>query len=67
MNIGAKPKTIEKLKRVHELVQQRKEPSIMAVCKRAKLSYAYYWQFKKKYPELAKEVGYADQQSSNVL
>lgn len=55
MNMGPRPGTIDKLRRVNKL---RSEMSVPAACARVGISKMYYWRFKKKYPHLVSEAGY---------
>lgn len=55
MNVGPRPATLDKIKRVNKL---RHEISVPLACKRVGLSTVYYWRFRKKYPHLIEEVGY---------
>ena len=54
MNVGAKPETIEKLRRVNKL---RAEISVAEACRRAGVSTTYYRRFPKKYPDLLEKAG----------
>lgn len=58
MNVGPNPDTIERLRRVNNLMRTQ-GMSQMAACKRVKVSRTYHSLFPRKYPHLVKDAGYA--------
>lgn len=66
MNVGARPETIQKLRRANQL-RLRDDLPVKTACLRVGVSPFYYWHFPRKYPHLAKDAGYPEDQILRAL